>query len=350
VEPDAVAADAAGGDAAAADAPTDAGLPGNLVFVTSSQHLPVELGGLDVADAVCAGRAAAAGLPGTYIAWLSTSAVAARDRLGAARGWRRVDGRPVADTVADLLGGRIFYPIRIDEAGGDAIGSTTMVTGTFSGGAGGGAWACADWSDPAGNYTSGRAHGTTGVWTGFDIAGCSVPGRLYCFGVDRAAPVAPTPATGRLAFASAWAPGGGLADADARCQADAAARGHPGTFRALLAAAGRSAASRFDPGGPPWVRVDGVPLAASAMALLLESTETALNVNAAGGYEPDAFVFSGAADPTTAGTAGTTCNDWTDAGAAFTALGHLADSGPTFFGAINDTCNVPGARIYCLAE
>jgi hypothetical protein len=70
----------------------------NFVFVTSSAHAPIELGpDLGAADAICAARATEANLPGTYVAWLSTSTRQARDRLAGARGWVRVDGRPVAD-------------------------------------------------------------------------------------------------------------------------------------------------------------------------------------------------------------------------------------------------------------
>src|SRR5690606_988458 len=76
-----------GGDPDAGAA--DAALPTNIVFVTSTQHVAQDLGGLEGADRICADRAAAAGLPGTYVAWLSTRTVDARDRLAGARGWVR---------------------------------------------------------------------------------------------------------------------------------------------------------------------------------------------------------------------------------------------------------------------
>src|SRR5262249_6287034 len=44
----------------------------NVVFVTSVTMAPQALGGLDGADRLCNDRAAAGGLPGTYVAWLST--------------------------------------------------------------------------------------------------------------------------------------------------------------------------------------------------------------------------------------------------------------------------------------
>src|SRR5215510_6780649 len=74
----------------------------NLVFVTSQHVIAGQLGSLAAADAVCNESAANAGLPGVYVAWLSTSATNAIDRLAGARGWVRPDGRPFADTSADI--------------------------------------------------------------------------------------------------------------------------------------------------------------------------------------------------------------------------------------------------------
>src|SRR5439155_17879039 len=51
----------------------------NLVFVTSTTQPPGSLGGLAGADMLCNARAAAPGLPGTYVAWLSTPSVRAID-------------------------------------------------------------------------------------------------------------------------------------------------------------------------------------------------------------------------------------------------------------------------------
>src|SRR5439155_16338708 len=129
-----------GGDAGdAGDAGDGSGAtPNNYVFATSSTYLP-NLGGLAGADTLCMQRATAAGLPGHYVAWLSTSAVAAPSRLvlpgtaNPARGWIRPDGRPVTDRISDLLAGTIYYPIRVDEAGLDLeTGSHEVLTGTRS--------------------------------------------------------------------------------------------------------------------------------------------------------------------------------------------------------------------------
>lgn len=63
-----------------------------------------------VSDGYCSSVAADAGLPGQYLAWLSTTTTNAISKLGGANGWVRTDGRPSANTQADLAAGRIFYP------------------------------------------------------------------------------------------------------------------------------------------------------------------------------------------------------------------------------------------------
>src|SRR5579862_10016198 len=72
----------------------------NVVFATAGVHTGA-LGGIAGADTICAQEAASAGLAGHYVAWLSTTTVAASSRLvlpgtsTPARGWVRRDGRPV---------------------------------------------------------------------------------------------------------------------------------------------------------------------------------------------------------------------------------------------------------------
>ncbi|HYL59494.1 MAG TPA: hypothetical protein VEU51_11520, partial [Candidatus Acidoferrales bacterium] len=67
----------------------------NKVFVTSSTF-DGNLGGQAGADADCASLASGAGLAGTFKAWLSTSGLNAKDKLGSARGFVRIDGQPFA--------------------------------------------------------------------------------------------------------------------------------------------------------------------------------------------------------------------------------------------------------------
>ena len=96
----------ANADAASDDGNGDGGPSVNIAFVTSTSVQISTLGGHLGADALCAQRAEAGGLPSnTYVAWLSTSTVDAKTRLAGARGWVRPDGLPFADTLESPRGG-----------------------------------------------------------------------------------------------------------------------------------------------------------------------------------------------------------------------------------------------------
>ncbi len=85
-----------------------------LVFVTYASYNG-DLGGLDGADDKCQTEADAAGLPGVYKAWLSSSTRGPNVRFTRFTGpYRRVDGEIVANDWSDLTDGTIAN--RIDVA------------------------------------------------------------------------------------------------------------------------------------------------------------------------------------------------------------------------------------------
>lgn len=321
--------------------------PANLVFVTSTRSVAGELGGLAGADAICEARATARGLPGTYVAYLSTATVDARDRLGTARGWVRVDGQPVADTAADVAAGRLLYPPRLDELGamvvgfGDCAVTATDETGSRSGSS------CSDFSAvSAESLLCGKPATSTSSWTRGTAATCMSMVRLYCFGVDHTRPVAvaPPPTLRRTAFISQaiFDPGGGIASADALCASEAA--GLPGTFAALLATTTATAISRFTL-GTPWYRVDGAKFTDDFSQIYAP-----LNVTAAGVHLGTPFVWSGAIDVSTVGNDSSTCSSWTAfAGppTGYTANGASATT-EFFFAAPLSACDLSAYRVYCL--
>src|SRR5690606_31062308 len=90
----------------------------NYAFVTS-QAYKGDLGGLEGADSICNELAADAGLPGTYVAWLSISTTDARSRLGDASGWIRPDRRPIAKSREALFMNPhpFLFPLALDEKG-----------------------------------------------------------------------------------------------------------------------------------------------------------------------------------------------------------------------------------------
>ena len=172
----------------------------NIAFVTSSTFNG-DLGGITGADQTCHDHAEAAGLPpNTYVAWLSTPSINAIDRLGNARGWVRVDGKPLADTLADISAGRMFHPLRVNEFGNfDNTSMGYVWTGNIN-------WAgsgdsCSSWtSSDQGMGEYGTSDGIGYVFKDFGGLSCRGLARLYCFGVDNNARVTAVPAVGRIAF------------------------------------------------------------------------------------------------------------------------------------------------------
>lgn len=176
-----------------------------FVFITSTTHtgdLMTEGGGatgLDGADNICNARAQAAGLPGTYTAWLSDSTANAKDRVTQSAGPYHLPlagaaiGEKVADDFADILAcPGIFpnedcldFPIKRDETGtlltsvGIRAWTGTRQTGNFFGEA----THCSNWTDGTGGFIGrvGRAFLTGSPWTSDDSKLCNESRALYCF-------------------------------------------------------------------------------------------------------------------------------------------------------------------------
>ena len=333
----------------------DVALPANtnIAFVTSTTVVPGMLGSLAAADQFCNDRATAGGLPGTYVAWLSTTTVNARDRIAASRGWVQPDGRPFTDSPANLVLGAIYYPLQSNEFGarvpeGTLVATMTAADGTFI-------------QDDCAGFTStldaviqvGNARMTSTVWTAYSLPlGCATPWRLYCFGIGHVTPVSPPPVTGRRAWLSSWIPGTGIAAADAACSNDASTAGFIGTFRALLASNGASAISRFNIERGAWSRVDGAVLATSAQAFAAGDVLTSLNVTASGAYNATLLqvVWTGGR-PSEDGTNTTTCETWTVAGPSMTGVpGYALSSGSDAFDQGQLFACGTGNGLYCLED
>ncbi|MBK7859365.1 MAG: hypothetical protein IPJ65_12230 [Archangiaceae bacterium] len=242
----------------------------NLAFVTSRAVAPATLGVSQraelTADAICNAHAADAGLEGTYQAVLShrldagANSYVWREHIDAG-GWVRLDGRRVME---DRLGSLRYLPL-LDEHGTRLPDDELVLTGGAFTGSG---RDCASWSSSALTYTAGDPSNEN-AWTrevnvvtgeNATYRPCTQAGHLYCFGSSRLGAMQPLtgrPPGTRLAFSLVTRDlYRGLAALDAECTA--AADG--GSFKAALARPGLSALSRFDAGGPPWVRADGLVL------------------------------------------------------------------------------------------
>lgn len=158
-----------------------------LVFITSTTYTG-NLGGLSGADQKCNERAQAAGLPGTYKAWLSTASANAASRLRHHQGrYFRVDGEHVSLGWNELTSGHLYGAISKTEFGDDPpqpwAWTGTHVEGTWTG------RDCTGWQSgsSAVEGTFGIRHATISWWSyhtvqaGGEEYQCNRTYGLYCF-------------------------------------------------------------------------------------------------------------------------------------------------------------------------
>ncbi|HVJ90598.1 MAG TPA: hypothetical protein VM580_12405, partial [Labilithrix sp.] len=281
-----------------------------------------EIGGLSGADDKCNDLADEAGLDGTFVAWLSSSTVDARDRLGEARGWRNTAFSPFADEQAELLAGQVYFPILRDESG--ELVSGKVATGTTASGVAA-EQNCDDWtsSDAADALVTGEPSAGSALWTE-DSTGdsCAEAYHLYCFQTEHDSPQFPTPSQGRTVFVSAqpfMLGADGRDAADELCAAEADAAELSGTYVALLGTSTESALARLVQPSRPWVRPDGMTVANSTAWLGFLGLPVAVTELANGEHAGGVLVF-GAAD--IAEPAPFHCENWTNPSAAEPAVVH----------------------------
>ena len=341
-------------DAAVGDAAIDAPPPANIAFVSSTTQLPQTFNSdLSGADAVCMARAQAAGLAGTFVAFLSTSTINARDRLAGSRGWVRVDGKPVLDSNDDIASGKIYYPIVLDE-NGSYVDQVRVVTGTL--GTGNGPGGCSDYTT-TGTVGVGLASSTSFDW--LDHAGnsvqCNSAQRIYCFGLGIDRPLVVQPEVGRHAFVTVSnyvVDAGGIATADALCNTEAQAAGISGSFLAVLATSTKSALSRFNylgTGLTTWVRLDGIPVSTTPLAFAAGAIVAPINLTSARTYIASTLVTTGAGSLSTPSNLATDdCADWTTpTGTADTGL---ANDIVEYFTGTGIAAHCTDSPIYCFEQ
>ena len=137
-----------------------------------------DLGGLTGADSKCQGLANAANLGGTWAAWLSTSTVAAKDRIPDIMYVRVGDEATVATSKADLTDGTLSNPINSNENG--VVFSTLVWTGTLLTGLKD-ANTCNDWTSASGYGQRGWTTFSNTAWTQGGNADCATTLGIYCF-------------------------------------------------------------------------------------------------------------------------------------------------------------------------
>lgn len=132
--------------------------------------------GIAAADTICTMRAKAAGLGGTWIAWLSTSELDAIDRVKSLGPWQVVRGDVVFENRAQLYG-EPLAAIDRDERGVE-LSEAAVWTGTGRGGLRT-AETCGDWQVPTARGRIGK-ESTSFAWTDYSSAWCGELKHLLC--------------------------------------------------------------------------------------------------------------------------------------------------------------------------
>jgi len=174
--------------------PADA--PVKLMFATSSLYT-ADLGGLSGADAICQQHADDAGLPGTYVAYLSDSNTNAISRISWGEYHRAGDNALVFQGRPEIRNETLSNPVRDDENGTLLVFPDEYVrTGTDGNGTkfqDTGIGFCSDWNRATDEDPAGSAYGdvtaTNFAWSRLvdpnvladKDRNCSEPLRLYCF-------------------------------------------------------------------------------------------------------------------------------------------------------------------------
>lgn len=179
----------AGSDAACASCASGMCTSGGCdpaVFLTSKEYTgAIGDGGVASADRECAALASAAGVPGTFRAWLATAdgaSPATRFEHHSTRPYRLLDGTLVAADFA-ALGKTLATTIGLTEKRTAISFAYVWTAAERSGAPIADAGDCLGWtsSDALAMGGSGESDDLSEEWTKFQDIACSTKARLYCF-------------------------------------------------------------------------------------------------------------------------------------------------------------------------
>lgn len=361
----------------------------NVVFLTSVKG-PGDLGswadaggntGLAAADTICQSRASAAGLTGTFVAWLSDSTDDAYCRVQGLSGtksgncgqavlpnnagpWVRTDGFPFGATLDLMLNdGVIYSPMRYDEFGSPIPAGTIYFTATSVDGTLNTTYTtCDDWTNSHIGFIfyagGGKSTQTTYNWTFFGAGQCQANQSLLCMEVGSGGPLPAYASSGKKVFVTSsnsfgelglWKEAGsstGIAAGDAICQNLAAKAGLPmaANYKAWLSDTVTNASTRLTSNGP-WVRIDGVRIADDLADMIDGNLFSSINVDENGNYK--AFgVWTGTAP---AGQkASDTCGNWLNI-SANGVKGRPINTDSNWTEDVTNGCSANGA-LYCFED
>ena len=331
--------------------------------------------GLNAADTVCQARADAAGLPGTFVAWMSDSVDDAYCRVLGLSGqvaancgqgtlptnagpWIRTDGFAFAATIGQIPSRVIYSPLRYDEFGSrlpafSSVFTATNADGTLR------SDSCADWSSTAvGTFGRNGNPETTGSrWTDSGSTLCSSSAAIMCMETGSGDDLPAFASSGQLVFVSSiggngdlsvWPGAGGetgVAAGDAVCRNLANTAGFANTvnFKAWLSDSVNSAVSRLT-GGGPWVRPDGVKVADDTSDLTDSDLLVPINVTDTMQYDSGTGVWTGTLE--TGAMAASMCSDWADTTAQST-FGSAVSTDKSWTNFSQLVCSGGTFLIYC---
>jgi len=118
------------------------------------------------------------GPPGQFIAWLSTEAIDAIDRLPDTARWTLTDDTRVFESRDAIVDGP-SVPIDLDQ-NGDRANPSPVWTGTSPSGHVAND-NCLDWENGNTKGRHGRSNATDSAWTDDAASDCNLELRLYCF-------------------------------------------------------------------------------------------------------------------------------------------------------------------------
>jgi hypothetical protein len=156
------------------------------------EHFDAALGGLEGANARCQDAANAAGLPGTYKAWLSDNSHSPATTFKKSEvGYMLLNDTLIAKSYNDLTDGYLLTLLNIDEYGQVASGgisprwpgrqfswSATRPDGTPSTSFGS---TCEQWTSSSGDTSGGHLNAANDDWSESDAIECSLKMPLRCF-------------------------------------------------------------------------------------------------------------------------------------------------------------------------
>lgn len=153
------------------------------IFVTSTSY-DGNLGGVSGADDKCQAHADLAGLPGTYLAWISDGTDTPDSRFNENPGiYKLTDETTIATDWADLIDGTLSTAIDLDESGNAAPSSAwTDVEDDGTDNTTNATDRCQNWtSNTSGNDgRRGSTSSTTSTWTSTATSSCDNTYALYC--------------------------------------------------------------------------------------------------------------------------------------------------------------------------